>query len=112
MNEQYIELLILKNINKTISQKSIAKNIGYSVGKVNYVLKALIEKGLVKAENFATNKNKKQYQYLLTDEGIKQKIQITEQFIKRKKEEYDSLQKDLEEYKEQYDDIINTQGKI
>lgn len=48
MNEQHIELLVLKNINQTISQKSIAQNIGYSVGKVNYVLKALISKGLVK----------------------------------------------------------------
>jgi len=51
MNEQHIELLVLKNINQTISQKSIAQNIGYSVGKVNYVLKALISKGLVKKNN-------------------------------------------------------------
>ena len=49
ISNQYIELQILKNINKTISQKTIAQEIGYSVGKVNYVLKALIEKGLVKA---------------------------------------------------------------
>ena len=51
MNEQHIELLVLKNINQTISQKSIAQNIGYSVGKVNYVLKALISEGLVKKNN-------------------------------------------------------------
>ena len=106
MNEQFIELQILKNINKTISQKSIAQDIGYSVGKVNYVLKALIEKGFVKAENFATNKNKKQYKYLLTEDGIKHKINITEIFIKRKKEEYDSLQKDLEEYRLIYGEIV------
>jgi len=101
-NTHYVELLILKNINKTISQKTIAQEIGYSVGKVNYVLKALIEKGLVKAENFTNNKNKLQYKYLLTEDGIKHKISITEQFIKRKKEEYESLQKDMQEYKKIY----------
>ena len=104
-NTHYVELLILKNINKTISQKTIAQEIGYSVGKVNYVLKALIEKGLVKAENFTNNKNKLQYKYLLTEDGIKHKISITEQFIKRKKEEYESLQKDMQEYKKIYSDI-------
>ena len=102
---QYIQLQILKNINKIISQKTIAKEIGYSVGKVNYVLKALIEKGLVKAENFTNSKNKQQYKYLLTQDGIKHKINITEQFIKRKKEEYEDLQKDLVKYKEIYGDI-------
>ena len=105
-SNQYIELQILKNINKTISQKTIAQSIGYSVGKVNYVLKALIEKGLVKAENFTNNKNKIQYRYLLTQDGIKHKINITEAFIKRKKEEYDSLQEDMEEYRKIYGDIV------
>jgi EPS-associated MarR family transcriptional regulator len=108
MNLQYnqnIELLILKNINKTTSQKSIAQEIGYSAGKVNYILKALIEKSMVKVENFMNNKNKKQYKYLLTEDGIKYKINITEQFIKRKKEEYEMLQADLEKYKEIYGDM-------
>lgn len=105
MNEQYLELLVLKNLNQTISQKTIAQNIGHSVGKVNFVMKALIEKGLVKAENFATNTNKKQYKYLLTQDGIAHKIEITEQFIKRKKEEYESLQADLKEYRAIYGDI-------
>ncbi len=104
--DQQIELLILKNINKTTSQKSIAQEIGYSVGKVNYILKALIEKGLVKAENFINNKNKIQYKYLLTEDGIKHKINITEQFIKRKKEEYELLQEDLEQYRKIYGDKV------
>jgi len=105
INNQYIELQILKNIDKIISQKTIAQEIGYSIGKVNYILKALMEKGLVKAENFATNKNKKQYKYLLTQDGINHKINITESFIKRKKEEYDLLQKELEEYRVLYGDV-------
>jgi len=104
-NEQYLELLILKNLNREISQYSLAKEIGHSVGKVNYVLKALIAKGLVKAEKFAKSKNKYKYTYLLTPEGIKQKIDITEKFIKKSQEEYETLKKDLERYKELYPEI-------
>jgi len=106
MNEQYLELLVLKNLNQTISQKTIAQEIGHSVGKVNFIIKALVQKGLVKVENFATNSNKKQYKYLLTSEGVNHKINITEQFIKRKKEEYEILQNDLEKYKKIYGDKI------
>jgi EPS-associated MarR family transcriptional regulator len=106
MNEQYLELLVLKNLNQIIPQKSIAQEVGYSVGKVNYMIKALVSKGLVKVENFATSSNKKQYKYLLTSEGITHKINMTEQLIKRKKEEYEDLQKDLVKYKEIYGDKI------
>ena len=105
MNKEYLELMILKNLNREISQHTLSKEIGYSVGKVHYVLKALIEKGLVKAEKFSAEKNKKKYTYLLTPEGIKHKINITEQFIKRKKEEYEMLQEDLAKYKEIYPDV-------
>ena len=105
INEQNIELLLLKNIDKIISQKAIAKDIGHSAGKVNYVLKALVAKGFVKAENFKNSKNRRQYKYLLTQEGIKRKIQITQEFIKRKKEEYDMLQDDLKVYQEKYGNL-------
>ena len=98
---QEIELEILKNISNAKNQKSIANEIGHSVGKVNYVLKALIEKGLIKSERFLNSNNKIQYKYLLTEDGIKEKIDITEKFIKRKKEEYDELQADLEKYKKE-----------
>ena len=99
---QEIELEILKNITNAKNQKSIANEIGHSVGKVNYVLKALIEKGLIKSEKFLNSDKKLQYKYLLTEEGIKEKIDITEQFIKRKKEEYEQLQFEMSLYKEQY----------
>jgi EPS-associated MarR family transcriptional regulator len=94
-----VDLLVLKNVGKITSQHIIAKDIGYSVGKVNYVLNSLIDKGLVKAEKFANNQNKKQYKYLLTKEGIKEKINLTERFIEKKKKEYDMLQADLQAYK-------------
>jgi EPS-associated MarR family transcriptional regulator len=70
------------------------------VGKVNYVIKALVEKGFVKIDNFFANKNKNQYRYLLTPEGVSEKITLTEKFIKRKKAEYEQLQHELEIMKE------------
>ena len=99
MQHDELTLNILKNIETTSSQKSLANELEISVGKVNYVLKALVDKGFVKAENFFANKNKNQYKYLLTKEGFHTKVELTEKFIQRKKEEYDSLVMELEEYK-------------
>lgn len=92
---------VLRKAETSDNQKSLANELGYSVGKVNYILKALIEKGFIKIENFANSKNKKQYKYLLTPKGIKEKISLTEQFIQRKKSEYEELQKELEAIKNQ-----------
>ena len=103
MNQEEIELEILKNSGKVISHKTLAKEIGYSVGKVNYVLRSLIEKGFIKAEKFINSNKKLQYKYLLTEKGIKEKVDITQRFIERKKAEYDRLQAEMQSYKEQYD---------
>ncbi|MCD8477116.1 MAG: MarR family EPS-associated transcriptional regulator [Sulfurospirillum sp.] len=103
MNHDEITLEILKNTGRVISHKVLAEEIGYSVGKINYVLRGLIEKGLIKAERFINSDKKLQYKYLLTEKGIKEKIDITQRFIERKKAEYDKLQKEMESYKEQYE---------
>jgi EPS-associated MarR family transcriptional regulator len=92
-------LKVLKLTDKVTTQKEISNEIGCSVGKVNYILKALIEKGYIKAERFFNSKDKYKYKYILTRDGFKEKISITEKFIQRKKEEYEILQKDLKEYK-------------
>lgn len=97
MQNEELTLSVLRNIGVIKTQKSLANDLGLSVGKVNYVLKALIEKGFVKAENFFINKNKNQYKYLLTEKGFKEKIALTEKFIDRKKKEYEELQKELDE---------------
>jgi EPS-associated MarR family transcriptional regulator len=102
-----IDLLILKNVSGVTTQQSIASEIGYSVGKVNFVLKELVKKGLVKAEKFATAENKNKYKYLLTEQGIKERIILTEKFIEKKKKEYDQLQADLKIYKKTVDFNIN-----
>lgn len=99
MSQDELTLAILRKSESMKSQPSLAKELGYSVGKINYILKALIEKGFIKVENFATSKQKKKYQYLLTQKGIKEKIALTEKFVERKKKEYEELQKELEWYR-------------
>ncbi|WP_373034684.1 MarR family EPS-associated transcriptional regulator [Sulfurimonas sp.] len=96
MQNEELTLSVLRNIDTLKTQKSLANELGLSIGKVNYVLKALIEKGFIKAENFFANKNKNQYKYLLTEHGLKEKINLTEKFIQRKKKEYDELIFELE----------------
>jgi len=91
-----LTLSVLRKSETIESQPSLAKELGLSVGKVNYVLKALIDKGFIKVENFATSKQKKKYKYLLTKQGIEEKMKLTEKFIARKKREYEELQAELE----------------
>ncbi len=93
-------LHVLQNVESHSSQQSLADEVGYSVGKVNYILKALVAKGLVKMENFVKSEQKKGYRYLLTSEGIREKIALTEAYIKIKKMEYETLQRSLAEDKE------------
>ncbi|MCF6309086.1 MAG: MarR family EPS-associated transcriptional regulator [Sulfurimonas sp.] len=95
LQNEELTLSVLRNIENLKTQKSLADELGLSVGKVNYVLKALMEKSLIKVENFFANKNKNQYRYLLTQEGLQTKIKLTEKFMERKKAEYDELQKEL-----------------
>ena len=98
MSHDELELLLLRRAEHITSQKSLAQEIGLSVGKVNYVLKALIDKGLIKAEVFLNAQNKRQYAYLLTEKGIREKVTLTRKFIARKKAEYEELQRELEAY--------------
>ena len=100
MKEQEIELNILRSIERVSSQKNLADEIGYSVGKINYILQKLGQKGFVKAERFINSKNKVQYKYLLTEEGFKEKVELTKQFIQVKKEEYNKLQQEMQEYEQ------------
>ena len=96
MQNEELTLTILRSVDEIDGQKSFAKKLGCSVGKTNYILKALMQKGLIKAENFISSQNKKKYRYLLTEEGIKEKVKLTKKFIERKKAEYEELQRELE----------------
>ena len=103
MDYNEYELNILRKLNKVTSQQKIADDIGCSIGKVNFILKALAKKGLIKTEKFINSKKRSQYKYLLTEQGIKEKIVLTERFIEKKKKEYEELQAEMQSYKEQYD---------
>ena len=77
------------------SQRELAEDLGFSLGKLNYCLKALKVKGLVKIKNFKKNPNKINYIYVLTPKGVSEKTQLTLNFMKRKMKEYDELKKEL-----------------
>ena len=96
-------LLKLIEENPEISQRQLASELGLSLGKANYCLRALIGKGLVKAENFRNNKNKLAYAYLLTPEGIEEKARITIQFFRRVETEYETLKLEVEQLEKKSD---------
>tara|TARA_Y100001958_G_C20849624_1_gene292668 strand:- start:249 stop:548 length:300 start_codon:yes stop_codon:yes gene_type:complete len=95
-NEDYFDVLrkIQKRPNST--QRELANELGFSLGKLNYCLKALQKKGLVKIQNFKKNPNKINYFYVLTPAGITEKTKLTINFMKRKMKEYDELKSELE----------------
>lgn len=91
---------VLRKIQKrpNSSQRELAKQLGFSLGKLNYCLKALKLKGLVKINNFKKQKNKLKYvQYVLTPKGISERTRLTINFMKKKMDEYDQLKKELKE---------------
>ncbi|MBJ7555720.1 MarR family EPS-associated transcriptional regulator [Marinomonas spartinae] len=94
---------ILKELQQDpdISQRELASRLGISLGKVNFCLKALIEKGLVKVENFRNNANKVSYLYLLTPKGIEDRAILTRHFLQKKLQEYESLTQEIEELRKE-----------
>ncbi len=95
-NEQDQFNVLRKISNKpNSSQRELASELGFSLGKLNYCLRALKDKGLVKINNFKKNKNKINYIYILTPKGIKTKTQLTLNFMKIKMKEYDELHQEI-----------------
>tara|TARA_B100000767_G_C19482864_1_gene416959 strand:+ start:312 stop:614 length:303 start_codon:yes stop_codon:yes gene_type:complete len=97
MEKNQDNLNILRKIQSKsdITQRDLANELGFSLGKLNYCLKALKFKGLIKIKNFEKNKSKMNYMYLLTPKGISAKTKLTINFMKKKMAEYDELQKEL-----------------
>lgn len=94
--EVRFRILRVLEVRPEISQRELAQELGISLGQVNYVLKALKSKGLIKVGNFMRNDDKLSYAYLLTPQGVAEKIAITARFLSRKREEFDLLKKELE----------------
>jgi EPS-associated MarR family transcriptional regulator len=93
----HYKLLKLIEANPAIQQREMAKAMGVSLGKANYCLQALVQKGLVKMDNFRRNDNKLGYSYLLTPSGIEEKAKLTVNFLKLKIVEYDTIRNEIEE---------------
>tara|TARA_B100001778_G_C18474923_1_gene577566 strand:+ start:298 stop:663 length:366 start_codon:yes stop_codon:yes gene_type:complete len=102
--ENDLEILRYLENRQEVSQRELSKNIGISLGKINYILKALIDKGVVKARNFKNNKNKRAYAYYLTKEGILEKSRLTVNFFSKKSHEYDNLKVELQRLKKEIED--------
>ena len=98
------DLNILRSIqnNPRVSQRELSKELGFSLGKINYCLLTLKSKGLIKINNFKKNNNKLNYFYLLTPKGFVEKTNLTIKFMKIKMQEYDELQKEYNNEKNKY----------
>lgn len=96
MEEAHLKIMRLVEGNPELTQRELARELGVSLGKVNYCINALIEKGWIKARNFRNSSNKVAYAYLLTPNGIERKAAITVQFLRRKMEEYEILKREIE----------------
>tara|TARA_Y100000590_G_scaffold236422_1_gene266134 strand:+ start:205 stop:501 length:297 start_codon:yes stop_codon:yes gene_type:complete len=94
-NQDHLNLLRKIKNNPNFSQRKLANELGFSLGKLNYCLKALKSKGLIKIKNFKDNPNKFNYIYILTPKGVAEKTKLTINFMKRKMKEYDELKNEL-----------------
>jgi EPS-associated MarR family transcriptional regulator len=95
------KLLKLLEPNPQLSQREVAKELGISLGKVNYCLKALVDKGWIKAANFKNSANKTAYMYLLTPRGFEEKSRVTARFLQIKVREYEALRAEIEQLRDE-----------
>jgi len=97
--QEAIQYHIFKQVqdNPEITQRELAAKTGLSLGKVNYCLKALVDKGFIKAVNFKNSKRKSAYLYKLTPRGLEEKARVTVRFLRRKQQEYEEMKVQLEE---------------
>jgi len=100
-DETRYRLLKLLEARPELSQRELARELDVSLGKANYCLRALVEKGLVKAKNFQASKNKRAYAYYLTPKGAQEKARVTARFLKRKVAEYQELKEEIRRLKQE-----------
>lgn len=102
-------VLRLIESNPEISQRELADELGVSLGQINYQLKALKERGLIKVGNFMRSDNKLAYIYLLTPKGVADKLAITKRFLVRKRQEFELMKTELEELEKEVSSKVNQQ---
>jgi len=106
--QEEIQFEVLRRLHQTsqVTQRALAKDLGVGLGTINFCFQALIEKGLVKMQNFSQSKKKLRYAYLLTPAGVAEKSKLTAEFLRRKKAEYENLQEEIEQLKSEMSQII------
>ena len=109
MNKRDIRLDLLRRLesNPEYTQRELSQEMGVSLGKVNYCMKKLTEKGFLKLTNFSHSSNKMVYTYLLTPQGIEQKARLTTSFLKRKIEEFEMLRGEISKLKLDVEEMAN-----
>lgn len=100
-NAEYLSILREIDGNPHLTQRELSSRLGLSLGKINFLLKAMIKKGLIKAENFKNSNNKSAYLYILTPVGMEEKAKTTYCFLRRKMEEYERLEIEIQELKKE-----------
>jgi EPS-associated MarR family transcriptional regulator len=101
MDESQFKALRELEKDSTLSQRDLSKRVGLSVGRVNYIINALLEKGYIKAQRFKNSKNKMGYMYILTPKGISERLVQTQAFLQRKTAEYERLRQEIEMLKQE-----------
>lgn len=104
-DETLLQVLRLLEVNPRMNQRGLAGALGVSLGKANYCLNALIDKGLLKMQNFQGSRRKLAYMYLLTPAGIAEKTGLTRQFLTRKMEEYELLRVEIDTLQQQLSEV-------
>ena len=97
-------LLDLVEQRRANNQREISRDLGISLGKTHYLISSLVSRGLIKIDNFRHSKNKKGYVYLLTPKGVKQKLEITREFLRSKEIEFEKIQKEIKSLKQELAD--------
>jgi EPS-associated MarR family transcriptional regulator len=111
IGEMHFRLLRLLETQPKLSQRDLSRELGASLGKVNYCLNALVDKGFVKVRNFRDNQNKLSYAYLLTPKGIESKAASTVHFLQRKMGEYESLRLEIMQLQQELDQSTGSKSK-
>ena len=105
--QEEIQFEVLRRLHQTtqVSQRALAKDLGVGLGTINFCFQALVEKGLVKMQNFSQSTNKLRYAYLLTPAGVAEKSKLTAEFLRRKVAEYETLQAEIEKLKAEMNSV-------
>jgi len=110
-SEEALSVLREIEADPEMTQRALSLRLGLSLGKINFLVKALIEKGLIKAENFKNSKNKSAYLYTLTPRGLEEKTKATYHFLKRKIEEYENLEVEIKQLKKEAG-VVDIPGNV